>query len=85
MENLNSAISCQSNYDLWEYLLVASPVKEVLDKIVDEKKFFYENYGQLLTVPIKSLEVHCIVEAFSESYRGWKFWALRRRKVYNSL
>lgn len=53
MENLNSAISCQSNYELCEYLLVASPVKEVLDKMVDEKKFFFENYGHELAIQTK--------------------------------
>jgi 2'-5' RNA ligase len=48
MENWNGATSLQTEHELWEYLLVASPAKEVFDKIVDEKKFFYENYGHKL-------------------------------------
>jgi 2'-5' RNA ligase len=44
MESLNGAISSQINCELWEYLLVASPAKEVFDKIVEEKKLFFDNY-----------------------------------------
>lgn len=45
MDILNSAKNLQADYDLWEYLLVASPTKEISDKVVGEKKSFYENYG----------------------------------------
>lgn len=53
MENWNGATSLQTENELWEYLLVASPAKEVFDKIVDEKKFFFENYGHKLATQTK--------------------------------
>jgi hypothetical protein len=38
MENLNGAISLQTDTNLWEYLLVAHPSEEVHTKILNEKK-----------------------------------------------
>jgi 2'-5' RNA ligase len=46
MENLNSAITLQTNYNLWEYLLVAHPSPEVNAKILDEKRIFENKYEQ---------------------------------------
>jgi 2'-5' RNA ligase len=46
MENLNSAISFQTDTELWEYLLVAHPSEEVYAKIIDEKKTFESKYEQ---------------------------------------
>jgi 2'-5' RNA ligase len=46
MEKLNGAISLQTDTDLWEYLLVAHPSKEVYEKILNEKIFFESKYEQ---------------------------------------
>ena len=61
MENLNGAISLQTGTDLWEYLLVAQPDQEVFNKIVEEKRFLYENYGHMPAVQIKP---HIIIANF---------------------
>jgi 2'-5' RNA ligase len=53
MENLNGAINLQPNYNLWEYLLVASPAKEVSDRVIEEKEIFYKNYGHKLAIQTK--------------------------------
>jgi len=43
MEKLNSVIKLQREYELWEYLLVVHPSKELNDKVVLEKESFYGN------------------------------------------
>lgn len=53
MENLSFTTPLQIGYDLWEYLLVTSPAKEVSDKVVEEKKIFYNNYGHSLAIQTK--------------------------------
>jgi 2'-5' RNA ligase len=53
MENLSGAISLQPGANLWEYLLFAHPNQEVFDKVIEEKMFFYENYGHKLAVQTK--------------------------------
>jgi 2'-5' RNA ligase len=53
MEKLNGAISLQTDINLWEYLLVAHPNQEVFDKVIEEKRFFYENYRHKLAVQTK--------------------------------
>jgi len=50
MENLNTARRLPIGYDLWEYLLIASPTKEVSEKVVEEKEIFYKNYGHSLAI-----------------------------------
>lgn len=47
MENLNSEMNLQIDYDLWEYLLVAHPDAEVNTKILKEKKRFENKYEQV--------------------------------------
>jgi 2'-5' RNA ligase len=44
MENSGSAIGFQTDYEMWEYLLVAHPDKEVNAKILKEKIAFEKKY-----------------------------------------
>jgi hypothetical protein len=41
MESMNGSASFQTDYDLWEYLLVAHPDAEVNEKIIAEKEVFH--------------------------------------------
>jgi 2'-5' RNA ligase len=74
MESWNNATCLQSENELWEYLLVASPAKEVFDKIVDEKKFFFENYGHKLanqTKPHITIANFLAKEEMEETLARW--------------
>lgn len=39
--------------DLFEYLLIVSPGKEVYEKVMDEKQAFYENYKEIVAIKTK--------------------------------
>ena len=74
MENLNGAISLQSETDLWEYLLVAHAGEEVNAKILDEKRSFEINYEQDVD---KKFHPHITIanflakEAMEETFIRW--------------
>src|SRR5215203_1792721 len=44
MDSINNLSSPYADYEMWEYLLVAHPSKEVTKKILDEKEFFNDKY-----------------------------------------
>lgn len=46
MDSLDTAILLHRDEDLWEYLLVAHPSSEVIQKIVAEKKLLEEKFEQ---------------------------------------
>ncbi|MFT3703516.1 MAG: 2'-5' RNA ligase family protein [Agriterribacter sp.] len=48
---MNTATVNQSlSPDLFEYLLVVSPAKEVYEKVMEEKQSFYKNYNQPIAI-----------------------------------
>jgi hypothetical protein len=53
MEKLNSVIKLQREYELWEYLLVVHPSKELNDKVFLEKESFFGNYAHRLAIKTK--------------------------------
>jgi 2'-5' RNA ligase len=74
MEILNSLANFQTDYDLWEYLLVAHPTKEINNKIVDEKTCFYNNYdyeSAIKTKPYITIANFLVKEAMEETLNRW--------------
>jgi len=74
MENLNGAIRSRANWDLWEYLLVACPTREVLNRVVAEKEMFYESYGykpDIQTLPHITIAGFLAKEAMEETLSRW--------------
>lgn len=74
MGNLNSVIDFCTDYELLEYLLIAHPTKEINDRIVDEKKVFYENYEHELAIKTKphiTIASFLAKEAMEETLIRW--------------
>ena len=53
MELINSSASFKTDYDLWEYLLVACPDAEADEKIQMEKNFFHALYDHERVIKAK--------------------------------
>lgn len=53
MEFVNSSAGFQSDYDLWEYLLVAHPDEEVNERVVQEKIEFHALYNHEMAIQTK--------------------------------
>jgi len=74
MEILNGLTGFQTDCDLWEYLLVAQPDKEVSNKIVDEKKTFHSNYDYELATKVPphiTIASFLAKEAMEETLNRW--------------
>jgi 2'-5' RNA ligase len=74
MENLNSVTDFQTDCDLWEYLLVAHPARDVNEKILLEKKFFetqYEKKNDTRFCPHITIANFLAKEPMEETFTRW--------------
>lgn len=72
MESINNLSSNYSDYDMWEYLLVAHPSKEVIKKILEEKEFFNDKYDNDYTLhPHITIANFLAKEAMEETFIRW--------------
>lgn len=73
MKFRNTAIPSSDN-DVWEYLLVVQPSKEINDKIVEEKRRFSSTYNhQLSSGSLPHITLACFMakEAMEETLIRW--------------
>ena len=74
MEILNSVTEFQTDSDLWEYLLVAHPGKEVNEKILLQKKVFetqFEQKHDARFCPHITIANFLAKEAMEETFIRW--------------